>query len=85
MAEILPLIRNPQDRLQAALRLLAAAQDEQRVALNGFRESLYELRDTTARLQASVHGWNRNVAATGRDLEATRQAVRELEAAAARL
>lgn len=83
MAEILPLTRNPQDRLQAALRLLALAQEEQRTALNAFRENLYVLRDTTAKLQDSVHGWNRAVTATGKDLEAAREAVRTLERTAA--
>lgn len=85
MAEILPLTRTPQDRLRAAMRLLAAAQEDQRLALNGFRESLYALRDSASGLQASVHQWQRAVASTGRDLEAARVAVRELGATAARL
>ncbi|TPG61022.1 hypothetical protein EAH89_00155 [Roseomonas nepalensis] len=85
MAEILPLTRSPQDRLQAALRLLAAAQAEQRAAISAFRENLYVLRDSTTKLQDSVHGWHRAVAATGRDLETAREAVRTLEATAARM
>ena len=83
MAEILPLTRSPQERLQAALRLLAAAQEEQRAAVNAFRENLYVLRDTTAKLQDSVHGWNRAVAATGKDLEKAREAVQTLARTAA--
>lgn len=85
MADILPLTRTPQDRLQSALRLLAAAQQDQRAAIDDFRESLYVLRDTTAKLQASVHGWQRNIAAAGQDLETARTSVRELEATAARM
>jgi hypothetical protein len=85
MAEILPLTRNPQDRLRSALRLLTLAQEEQRSALNAFRESLYALRDTTAKLQDSVHGWQRSVAATGRDLATARHTVRALEETAARM
>lgn len=83
MAEILPFTRSPQDRLQAALRLLALAQEEQRTAVNAFRENLYVLRDTTAKLQDSVHGWHRAVAATREDLEAARESVRALERTAA--
>lgn len=85
MAEILSLTREPQDRLNAALRLLSIAQAEQRLAINAFRESLYDLRDSTAKLQASVHGWHRQVAATGRDLDAAREAVRMLQGTAAGL
>ncbi|HEY8614239.1 MAG TPA: hypothetical protein VIL69_23510 [Roseomonas sp.] len=85
MAEILSLTRHPQERLQSALRLLAIAQEEQRGALEEFRESLYALRDSTSRLQASVHGWQRQITATGRDVEAAREAARTLEATAARM
>jgi len=85
MADILPLTRAPQQRLDAALRLLAVAQADQREALNAFRESLYELRDSTGRLQASVHGWQRQMAATGRELEGARGTVAQLQATAARL
>ncbi len=85
MAEILPLNRPPQERLQAALRLLAAAQETQRDALRAFRTSLDELRDGTARLQASVQDWKRQADSTGRQVEAARQAVRTLEVTAARL
>ncbi|SHI91109.1 hypothetical protein SAMN02745194_01347 [Roseomonas rosea] len=85
MAEILPLTRDPQDRLQSALRLLAIAQEEQRGAINAFRESLYSLRDSTQRLQASVHGWQRQLAATGREVDTAREAVRTLGATAARM
>jgi chromosome segregation ATPase len=85
VADILSLNRSPQDRLQSALRLLALAQDEQRAALNAFRESLYELRDSTSRLQASVHGWQRQVSETGRELNTARAAVATLQKTAARL
>jgi len=85
MADILTLSRSPQERLQAALRLLAAAQNEQRAALNDLRENLYVLRDSTAKLQASVHGWDRAVTATALDVQAAREAARRLEDTAARL
>ncbi|MBP0444010.1 hypothetical protein J8J14_04400 [Roseomonas sp. SSH11] len=82
MSEILPLTRTPQDRLETALRLLAIAQEEQRAAVNDFRESLYTLRDSTQQLQASLHGWQRQLAATGRDINQARDAVRKLQATA---
>jgi hypothetical protein len=85
MAEILSLTRDPQDRLQSALRLLAAAQEEQRNALTEFRESLYVLRDTTSLLQASVHGWNRQMTETGHQVAAARRAAAKLESTAARM
>jgi hypothetical protein len=85
MAEILPLTRGPQDGLQSAPRLLSVAQEEQRAALGDFRESLYALRDTTARLQDSVQGLRRNLAATGRELGTTRQTVLSLQVTGASL
>ena len=85
MAEILPLNRNPVERLESALRLLAVSQDAQRDAMNNFRESLYELRDSTAKLQASVHGWNRRVGECGRELAKAKDAVRTLGETAARM
>ncbi|MCR0981311.1 hypothetical protein [Roseomonas populi] len=85
MAEILPLNRAPLERLQSALRLLAVSQDAQRAAMNNFRESLYELRDSTAKLQASVQGWHRRVGDTGRELAKAQDAVRTLGDTAARM
>ena len=85
MAEIINLTRSPQDRLQSALRLLTAAQEEQRAAISQFRESLYSLRDTASNLQASVYGLQRNVAKADEELQTARRAVGELQATAARM
>jgi hypothetical protein len=85
MAEIIPLTRTPKDRIESALRVLAVAQAEQKRALNEFRESLYLLRDRTARLQDGVHGWHRALGDAQAGATLANQAARRLEATTARL
>ncbi len=83
-AQILPFPaeRRAEDRLQAALRSLENALDEQRDAMTEFRAHLGALGGAVAELEDSLHRYRGRLAATHADVLATRQQALRLEAIA---